>query len=274
MRKKQQSKNVSKADIQAQMLEWHSVLREWLTRTGKHDDYDEKWGRFCQECSLNFDQSPCSFVFHPNRMCHQFTEDQHNEEVWISQPDAGLDKRQCSLQICFIPEDKQPPLGNVFCGAGKCISEDECSSWHKDVHVVFQENVWVDMKVAVHWVKKTLKPATEHFKRFVLFADNLTGQVHSNLKESVSDYSGVVWYGLPNATGLWQPVDAGYAKMLKTLMEQEHHKCLDDEEHADRWYRNEELYSAKERHILIMHWAGGAYMELCGNEYDDFRKKL
>ena len=57
-------------------------------------------------------------------------------------------------------------------------------------------------------------------------------------------------------------------------MEQEHHKCLDNEEHADRWYRKEEPYSAKEIRILITHWAGGAYMKLCGNEYDDFRKKF
>ena len=96
------------------------------------------------------------------------------KKVLISQPGEGLDKRQCSLQIRFSREGKQPQLGIMFCGAGKCISEDERSSWHKDVHVFFQENAWVDTKVAVDWVKKTLKPAKEHLKRFVLFADNLT----------------------------------------------------------------------------------------------------
>ena len=138
----------------------------------------------------------------------------------------------------------------------------------------FQENAWVDTKVAVDWVKKTLKPAIEHLKRFVSFGDNLTGQVHDNFKESISDCSCVVWYGLPNATGLWQPVDTGYTKILKTLMEQEYQKWLDDEEHADRWYGNEEPYSAKERRIFITHWAGVAYTKLCGNEFDDFRKNL
>ena len=162
----------------------------------------------------------------------------------------------------------------MFHGAGKRISEDERSSWHKVVHMFFQENAWVDTKVAVDWVKKTSKLATEHLKKFVLFADNLTGQVHNNFKESVSDCSGVVWYGLPNATDLWQPVDAGYAKMLKPLMEQEHYKLLDDEELADRWYGNEEPYSAKERRTLTTHWAGEAYAKLCGNEYNDFWKKL
>ena len=159
----------------------------------------------------------------------------------------------------------------MFRGAGKRISEDESSSWHRDVHVFLQENAWVDTNVALDWIKKTLKPATEHLERFVLFADNLMGQVYDDFKESVSG-SGIVWYGLPNAADLWQPVDAGYAKMLKTLMEQELHKWLDDKEHADRWYGNEEPYSAKERAILITHWAGEEYTKLCGNEYDDFRK--
>ena len=127
-----------------------------------------------------------------------------------------------------------------------------------DVHVFLQENAWVGTKVAVDWVKKILKSAAEHFKRFVLFADNLTGQDYDGFKESVSYCSDFVWYGLPNATDVWQPVDPGYAKMLKTLMEQEHHKWLDDEEHADRWYGNEESYSAKERRIFITHWAGEA----------------
>ena len=63
MRKKQQSKNVSKEDMRAKMLEWHSVLRERLIRSEKQDDYDEKWGKFRPECRLNVDQSPCPFVF-------------------------------------------------------------------------------------------------------------------------------------------------------------------------------------------------------------------
>ena len=123
--------------MRAKMLEWHSVLRESLIRTEKQGDYDENWGRNRPECRLNVDQSPSPFVFDSNRTYHQSTEDQVNEKVWILKPGAGLDKRQCSLQICFSSEGKQPPLGIVFRGAGKRISEDERSYWHKDVHVFF-----------------------------------------------------------------------------------------------------------------------------------------
>ena len=52
-----------------------SGLRERPIRTGKQDDYDEKWGRFCPECRPNVDQSPCSVLFDSNRMYHQFTEE-------------------------------------------------------------------------------------------------------------------------------------------------------------------------------------------------------
>ena len=49
-------------------------------------------------------------------------------------------------------------------------------------------------------------------------------------------------------------------------MKQEHHKWVDDKGHANRWYRNEEPYSAKERRILITHRAGETFTKLCGNK--------
>ena len=70
----------------------------------------------------------------------------------------------------------------------------------------------------VEWVQKILSPSVKDDERFVLFYDNLTAQVSDKFIECVSQLSGVGWYGLPNATDLWQPVDAGYAQILKTLI--------------------------------------------------------
>jgi len=55
-------------------------------------------------------------------------------------------------------------------------------------------------------VQKTLSPSVKDDERFVLFCN-----------KSVSKLNGAVWYGLPNAimTDLWQPVDAGYAQILR-----------------------------------------------------------
>ena len=128
--------------------------------------------------------------------------------------------------------------------------------------------------MAVEWVERTLKPATAKLGRFVFLTDNLTAQMQDTYKEAVSNTNGVVWYGLPNAANIWQPVDAGYGKVLNMITEQEHHKWLDDEEHADRWHGNEEPYSAKERRTLTTHWAGEAYKKLAIKKYDDLRKKI
>ena len=89
------------------------------------------------------------------------------------------------------------------------ITNDEKEAWHKDVGVYFQENAWADTEFSVSWANKTLKAATQGTDRFVLFSDNISVQVRDKFKDAVSSIGGLVWYGMPNATGLWQPVDAG-----------------------------------------------------------------
>ena len=84
-------------------------------------------------------------------------------------------------------------------------------------------------------MKRTLTESVKDDEQFVLFCDNLTGQVSSEFKEVVAKLGGVVWYGLPGATDLWQPVDAGYAQILKVLIGQAQRKWLDDEENAEKW---------------------------------------
>ena len=140
IRKKQRSKNVSKEYKRTKLHDCHTALRERLIRIRKEGNYDEKRDTFPPEFRFNIDQSPCSFVFDSNCTYHQFTDEQHNEKVCISQTGTGLDKRQCSLQICFS-QGKQPSLGIAFRGAGKWVSDDKRSAYHKDVPVFFRENI-------------------------------------------------------------------------------------------------------------------------------------
>lgn len=60
----------------------------------------------------------------------------------------------------------------------------------------------------------------------MLLLDNLEVHTKEEFKEVVNSLSGVVWFGLPNATDLWQPVDAGYAQVLKVLVETKHREWL------------------------------------------------
>ena len=145
-------------------------------RTGRNDGYDEKWGRYQPKQRLNVDQSRLPFVVGTSRTYDHLDKDldQHDHKVWISQPGSGLDKRQCTLQICFRPTGEQPRLGVIFRGTGKRISQDEKEAYHPDVDVYYRENAWADTKVSVEWVQKTLSPSVKDDERFALFCDNLT----------------------------------------------------------------------------------------------------
>ena len=224
---------------------------------------------------LNVDQSPLPFTVTTKRTYEHIDEgvQQRNHKVWISQPGSGLDVCQYTLQVCFRPTGDQPKLGIIFRGTGKWISEDE-SKAYPDIDIYFQENAWADTNVSVEWVEKTLSEAVKDDDRFVLFCDNLTGQVATEFREAVAKLGGVVWYGLPGATNLWQPVDAGYAQILKTLIGQAQRKRLHDDENAEKWYGHETSFSAKERRILISHWAGEAYKKLLSSEYDNLRLRV
>ena len=277
MRARQRNRNKSKESFRESLKQWHTTTRERLIRTAANSDtFSAKRGSFTPENRLNVDQTPCPFAFNTKRTYHLFEKgtDQHKEKVWISQPGSGLDKRQCTLQVCFRPSGPQPKLTIIFRGAGKRITDDEVQAWHPDVDVYFQEKAWADTKFSCDWVRKALSQATPDESKFVLFCDNLTAQCTDEFKNEVSAVTGVVWYGLSSATDLWQPVDSGYGELLKVLMSQHHNRWLDDDDNAERWYGNERPYTAKERRILISHWAGEAYKKLCSTEYDAFRVKI
>ena len=77
-------------------------------------------------------------------------------------------------------------------------------------------------------------------------------------KECFSQLNGVVWYGLPNATDLWQLDDAGYAQIVKTFICQAQRRWLHDDENAEKWYGHDSSFTSKEKRILITHRIGEA----------------
>ena len=141
---------------------------------------------------------------------------------------SGLEKKQCTLQVCTPADGKQPRIAVIFRDKGKRVRLDKKAAWHPDVDVLWQENASADTTVSVNWVNTTLKPVAENFEKYVLFVDNLTAQQTDHFKKAVSDLKGVVWYRLKNATDLWQVVDAGIAQTLKILTGRNYQKWLDD----------------------------------------------
>jgi len=101
--------------------------------------------------------------------------DKHSK-TWIRQSGSGLDKRQCTLQVCIRGDSEQARIAIIFRGKGKRIREDEQDAWHPDVDIYWQENAWADTACSVKWVEKTLQPLVKDLDQFVLFVDNLTAQ--------------------------------------------------------------------------------------------------
>ena len=100
------------------------------------------------------------------------------------------------------------------------IRKDERKAWCPTIEVYFQENAWVDKAAVTEWAEKTLQKFVnkEELSHFVLYADNLTGQESDKFKQVTLKLKGCVWFGLPDATDIWKPVDSGIAQTLKQLI--------------------------------------------------------
>ena len=195
--------------------------------------------------------------------------------VWVAGPGSGLDKRQCTLQLCLSPEDNHVKAEIIFRGTGKQIKAHEKAAYHKDVAIFWQKNAWADTDVCVEWVKTTLKEGVEAAKdgdhEFVLLCDNLEGQTSDAFKNAVRGINGVVYYGPTGATDIWQPIDSGYGALMKRLISQQQDAWLECDENMEKWIGNQKL-TASDRRVLITHWVGEANKVLQGDDYASFRK--
>ena len=178
------------------------------------------------------------------------------------------------MQVAFSAENNIARVDNIFRGTGKRIKASEKSAYHKAVDIFWQPNAWADTEVSCEWVSKTLKPAVPKNEEFVLICDNLVSQVAEEFKKSVRSINGIVWFGLPGATNIWQPIDAGYGYVLKKLTAKAQDEWLEIEENIDLWYGNsEKKLTVSDRRILITQWVGQAYEMLQHPDYDHFRRR-
>ena len=70
------------------------------------------------------DQSPLPFGVNAKRIYENVETGSCYHKVWIAQSGSELDKRQCTLEICFQPNGKQPRIAVTFLGQRKKIAED------------------------------------------------------------------------------------------------------------------------------------------------------
>jgi hypothetical protein len=275
IRRVQRKKQKPKASYTGALMKFHCELREGLIKSGRNlPHYDQKWGRFKPDCRFNVDQVPLPFAIDRKTTYHEAPADpveRRGQRVWVNQPSGGLEKRQCTLQVCFSPVGDNIRIAIIFRGTGKRISAQEKASYHPAVDVYWQECAWVDRKVALDWLERTFKPAVAD-KEFLLFCDNLDAQTHVDFREKVKEYGGFPRYGPPGLTDAWQPVDSGHGQLLKVLTGKVQQNWLEMDENIEQWSGNTDTnYTAMERRILITQWVGEAYIQLQDTKYQTFR---
>ena len=188
-------------------------------------------------------QGPCPFIIGQDS-----TYDiKGSSSIWISQPGNGLDKTQCTLQLCISPDGECIPPAVIFRGKGN-ISEKERNAYDKRMHVYWQQNAWMDGAVAQSWVKNTFAPTVAKSHENVLFLDNLSCQMTEEFHSVCRELASTVVYPLPpDETDKCQPMDQGVGNLIKELMGKELDKYLEKADNLNKWQSS---LSAGERRIL------------------------
>ena len=124
------------------MRKFHLNLIEGVIKSGEN-----KYGRYMPSRRFNLDQVPLPFAV-DQKTAYERNDIGRYDKVWFCQPGSGLDKRQCTLQICFSPEDNHVKVEIIFRGKGKRIKPQERAAYHKDVDIYWQDNAWADTRVS------------------------------------------------------------------------------------------------------------------------------
>ena len=200
LRRVQTKRQIDKSKFAPEMMKWHCTLCEGVIKSCSHlPDYDPKWGRFPPNKRVNSDQIPLPIAINGTTTYEEEIpkELRKYHKVWVTNPGAGLEKRQCSVQLAFSPEDDNLRVVLIFRVTGERISEDEINSYHKSVAVHWQQNAWADTIICVNSSKKKfLAPAMKDKQDFILFCDNLEGQTALLFQEEVRKSGGIKWYGV------------------------------------------------------------------------------
>ena len=95
---------------------------------------------------------------------------------------------------------------------------------------------------------------------------------HHEVRETCAEHRILLWFGEPDTTSEWQPVDAGIAKELKELALGDRvglDKWLESKANRKRWTRNQ--INAQARRLLSMKFLGAAWDSLHSADYSRLR---
>lgn len=244
-----------------------------VTTVAERESRVPKYGQFQLWERWNVDQVPLAFV---NGMLDTWDK-RGAKRVAISQPFAGLEKRQCTMQVIFGPGEKTMRISVIFRGTGKRISPVEKAAYHEDVDVFFQENAWADQKFCMEWAKRSYREGLMRGRgelpkaRSILIMDNLHAQTTDGFKEYLAKHCNTLaWYGPSECTDEVQPADAGAGRFLKVEVGRQMDIWLEQSDNLERW--ETASLTASDRRVLITQWMGAAMARL--NNQQAYRYRL
>ena len=235
-----------------------------------------KWGKWGPGVIYNVDQVPLPFASDsPTTL-----ELEGTKNVWLLQIGSGLDKRQCTLQLCVRALGRQPVPTLVFRGMTEHTRRYDINVRNKEeeefkkqaeeggwtlVNVLWQQKAWVDQVVNKLWATNIFRPHLEaehpEGEDTILFCDNLACQVMPEFKDlldsSMPNNTRIA--GPKGATHLWQPVDHNIGAYYHRFMMDRYDDWMLSGE-ASRF--SEDTLSASHRRKLLMKWCGECYDEL------------
>ena len=269
LRRRTNKKAVGSMEMLPTLQNFHRQLKKDVNSGRGRDGgiKDKVWGKWLPGACYGVDQVPLPFIVEQDTTY----ETTGSTSVWVAQPGSGLDKRQCTLQLCIRPSDSQPvPAAIIFRGKGR-VKVEELKSYDPRVHVFWQKNGWMDKKVALQWVEKTFSPAVDKSHENVLFLDNLSCQCSEEFTLNCWRKANTVVYPLPpSSTDKVQPIDAGEGRQMKRLIGEQLDEYLEDDENLEAWCG--ESYSASKRRIMITEWVGTAWSRM--SKYRAYRQRL
>ena len=256
-RRRWNKKKNSTDDARETIQRFHQNLRKAVRRRNGSAT-NAKYGRWLPRNRYNIDQVPLPFVIDQDKT-YDFT---GNKQVWVSQLSTGLDKRQATLQLCIRAEGEQnvkPAL--AFRGKGN-VSTAERAEYGKGVNVYFQECAWMDSKINMEWVSRTLVAGigrdTQEEK--VIFAGNVGFPQEKQFHKACRKDMDAVIYLLPqNHTDKFQPVDVGCGRLVKAKIGEAVERWLEEDDNLELWH---DKVSARTRRILMSKWTAEAWKEL------------
>ena len=243
---------------------WRAHHHRQIKLRSNGDQVDDLYGRWRPTNTFSLDQVPCPFALQLGSTLAE----KGVAEVWVKQPTAGLEKRQCTLQCMFrAPYDRapeegcraepsvaQPPGCIIFRGTGKRISAVEKAAYAKDIIVLWQPKAWVDRVVAIQHVKALAPWFKKHVKGdSIIGCDNLDAQIQLKFYQEVQQHWRANCTHPPGgSTDGLQAVDDGYGKDVKWEMGEQQEAWLDIADNVEKW--EDGKLRASDRRILLTHW--------------------